>query len=136
MRVGPFLTNSSPTGASAKRLGSHSRSSTVLDAPPAPIQKHRPPLQPPIPQANLLTETSSPSARHLVTLSLFGAALVLERYATITLITSYMPRFILLLIIRSLPGPNLPYSSIPSFFFLMIRRPPKSTLFPYTPLFR
>src|SRR2546427_3517993 len=26
--------------------------------------------------------------------------------------------------------------SIPSFFFLMIRRPPRSTLFPYTTLFR
>src|SRR6266487_5355576 len=28
------------------------------------------------------------------------------------------------------------YSSRPSFFFLMIRRPPRSTLFPYTTLFR
>src|SRR6266478_7283688 len=27
-------------------------------------------------------------------------------------------------------------SSLPSFFFLMIRRPPRSTLFPYTTLFR
>src|SRR5438105_10240428 len=27
-------------------------------------------------------------------------------------------------------------SSIPFFFFLMIRRPPRSTLFPYTTLFR
>src|SRR6266542_7099898 len=26
--------------------------------------------------------------------------------------------------------------ALPSFFFLMIRRPPRSTLFPYTPLFR
>src|SRR3989442_5831682 len=26
--------------------------------------------------------------------------------------------------------------SLPSFFFLMIRRPPRSTLFPYTTLFR
>src|SRR6266704_4774883 len=25
---------------------------------------------------------------------------------------------------------------LPSFFFLMMRRPPRSTLFPYTPLFR
>src|SRR2546430_17036804 len=28
------------------------------------------------------------------------------------------------------------YSSCLFFFFLMIRRPPRSTLFPYTPLFR
>src|SRR5687767_15818407 len=28
------------------------------------------------------------------------------------------------------------YSFISSFFFLMIRRPPRSTLFPYTTLFR
>src|SRR5689334_24962075 len=27
-------------------------------------------------------------------------------------------------------------SSIPFFFFLMVRRPPRSTLFPYTTLFR
>src|SRR2546421_8462477 len=27
-------------------------------------------------------------------------------------------------------------AAIPSFFFLMIRRPPRSTLFPYTTLFR
>src|SRR6266513_3541005 len=26
--------------------------------------------------------------------------------------------------------------ALPLFFFLMIRRPPRSTLFPYTPLFR
>src|SRR5258707_13685978 len=31
---------------------------------------------------------------------------------------------------------NLQSSSIHSFFFLMIRRPPRSTLFPYTTLFR
>src|SRR5258707_889456 len=31
------------------------------------------------------------------------------------------------------PPPTLPFSS---FFFLMIRRPPRSTLFPYTTLFR
>src|SRR2546421_10927532 len=32
---------------------------------------------------------------------------------------------------------HCPYSSsCPSFFFLMIRRPPRSTLFPYTTLFR
>src|SRR2546430_12221145 len=30
----------------------------------------------------------------------------------------------------------LPYHSFSSFFFLMIRRPPRSTLFPYTTLFR
>src|SRR6266540_6332217 len=28
------------------------------------------------------------------------------------------------------------FRSFPSFFFLMIRRPPRSTLFPYTTLFR
>src|SRR2546428_10792893 len=28
------------------------------------------------------------------------------------------------------------FSSYPHFFFLMIRRPPRSTLFPYTTLFR
>src|SRR5215813_11930295 len=32
-------------------------------------------------------------------------------------------------------GTNEPFSSI-LFFFLMIRRPPRSTLFPYTTLFR
>src|SRR5262247_4628491 len=34
--------------------------------------------------------------------------------------------------------PNNPHPSflLPSFFFLMIRRPPRSTLFPYTTLFR
>src|SRR2546429_3603880 len=32
---------------------------------------------------------------------------------------------------------NIPASgSVPVFFFLMIRRPPRSTLFPYTTLFR
>src|SRR2546421_10271382 len=31
--------------------------------------------------------------------------------------------------------PSTPYSP-PFFFFLMIRRPPRSTLFPYTTLFR
>src|SRR5260370_1122603 len=31
---------------------------------------------------------------------------------------------------------NLPYTSNHPFFFLMIRRPPRSTLFPYTTLFR
>src|ERR1039458_5446093 len=35
-----------------------------------------------------------------------------------------------------IPGPlSLPWSQ-PTFFFLMIRLPPKSTLFPYTTLFR
>src|SRR3982751_7087461 len=36
-------------------------------------------------------------------------------------------------------GVTLPHVQSPSvlrFFFLMIRRPPRSTLFPYTPLFR
>src|ERR1022692_5198505 len=32
--------------------------------------------------------------------------------------------------------PTQPLSYISSFFFLMIRRPPRSTLFPYTTLFR
>src|SRR5215471_19878123 len=31
---------------------------------------------------------------------------------------------------------NLPYVAAVLFFFLMIRRPPRSTLFPYTTLFR
>src|SRR5205807_10127208 len=31
---------------------------------------------------------------------------------------------------------SLPHNSTSSFFFLMIRRPPRSTLFPYTTLFR
>src|SRR3989442_9816962 len=31
---------------------------------------------------------------------------------------------------------SLPLPSLISFFFLMIRRPPRSTLFPYTTLFR
>src|SRR5258705_13912279 len=31
---------------------------------------------------------------------------------------------------------SIPRSCIPFFFFLMIRRPPRSTLFPYTTLFR
>src|SRR3954462_2446412 len=35
---------------------------------------------------------------------------------------------------RPRPFPHL--RSAPSFFFLMIRRPPRSTLFPYTTLFR
>src|SRR3989454_6218828 len=29
-----------------------------------------------------------------------------------------------------------PHVALPKFFFLMIRRPPRSTLFPYTTLFR
>src|SRR3989304_9215281 len=33
-------------------------------------------------------------------------------------------------------APALLFSSITFFFFLMIRRPPRSTLFPYTTLFR
>src|SRR5258708_35651199 len=33
-------------------------------------------------------------------------------------------------------SPLLRYSTLCSFFFLMIRRPPRSTLFPYTTLFR
>src|SRR5690606_41913499 len=31
---------------------------------------------------------------------------------------------------------SISYLSVPSFFFLLIRRPPRSTLFPYTTLFR
>src|SRR2546427_12186198 len=34
------------------------------------------------------------------------------------------------------PYPQLPCPHSVSFFFLMIRRPPRSTLFPYTTLFR
>src|SRR5437588_4982704 len=37
---------------------------------------------------------------------------------------------------RSFGERRLPVSRSPSFFFLMIRRPPRSTLFPYTTLFR
>src|SRR5688572_33403598 len=33
-------------------------------------------------------------------------------------------------------SPSLPYFLSSLFFFLMIRRPPRSTLFPYTTLFR
>src|ERR1039458_4018182 len=33
-------------------------------------------------------------------------------------------------------GPRLPPKPTACFFFLMIRRPPRSTLFPYTTLFR
>src|SRR6185436_20803862 len=36
---------------------------------------------------------------------------------------------------RLIDNPS-PLSLIPLFFFLMIRRPPRSTLFPYTTLFR
>src|SRR2546422_2142661 len=32
--------------------------------------------------------------------------------------------------------PHAPFALFPLFFFLMIRRPPRSTLFPYTTLFR
>src|SRR5690625_6230560 len=37
-----------------------------------------------------------------------------------------------------MPCPSATFrpSPLPSFFFLMIRRPPRSTLFPYTTLFR
>src|SRR2546430_3363329 len=35
-----------------------------------------------------------------------------------------------------IPFPHYTPSDILSFFFLMIRRPPRSTLFPYTTLFR
>src|SRR2546427_11613220 len=37
--------------------------------------------------------------------------------------------------VLSLPNPS-PYWSSLFFFFLIIRQPPRSTLFPYTPLFR
>src|SRR5258708_31978172 len=38
---------------------------------------------------------------------------------------------------KSVPASELcPVHAIPNFFFLMIRRPPRSTLFPYTTLFR
>src|SRR4029434_4969537 len=36
----------------------------------------------------------------------------------------------------SAAAPGVASAIICSFFFLMIRRPPRSTLFPYTPLFR
>src|SRR5256885_351800 len=38
----------------------------------------------------------------------------------------------------AIQGSNVPNpdEAVPSFFFLMIRRPPRSTLFPYTTLFR
>src|SRR2546430_9901841 len=41
--------------------------------------------------------------------------------------------------VQSVVSDTLPYYGIPAlsfFFFLMIRRPPRSTLFPYTTLFR
>src|SRR2546427_11825257 len=37
---------------------------------------------------------------------------------------------------RALRAPYLFSGALVSFFFLMIRRPPRSTLFPYTTLFR
>src|SRR2546430_8806056 len=37
---------------------------------------------------------------------------------------------------RSQATPTRAVSTFPLFFFLMIRRPPRSTLFPYTTLFR
>src|SRR2546427_440643 len=39
-------------------------------------------------------------------------------------------------VVSVVPTSLSPYSRHPSFFFLMIRRPPRSTLFPYTTLFR
>src|SRR5580658_2802649 len=41
----------------------------------------------------------------------------------------------LVFVVGSISFPRQPYTS-PFFFFLMIRRPPRSTLFPYTTLFR
>src|SRR5262249_61040300 len=48
--------------------------------------------------------------------------------------TAYLPP-LLTAYIRP-PFFPLPSHVFPSFFFLMIRRPPRSTLFPYTTLFR
>src|SRR6266542_2971254 len=42
----------------------------------------------------------------------------------------------LLLIFPSIPGRFSGFALLCLFFFLMIRRPPRSTLFPYTTLFR
>src|SRR2546422_10607114 len=47
-----------------------------------------------------------------------------------------MPGLVHWLFTRSLYSFQRHTSSIFSFFFLMIRRPPRSTLFPYTTLFR
>src|SRR2546430_8851159 len=38
--------------------------------------------------------------------------------------------------VSGLPVPGCPPARVRFFFFLMIRRPPRSTLFPYTTLFR
>src|SRR2546423_17740 len=38
--------------------------------------------------------------------------------------------------LRAIPVPLLVTETVNPFFFLMIRRPPRSTLFPYTTLFR
>src|SRR6266705_6270432 len=43
---------------------------------------------------------------------------------------------ICLYIFNTIPSVPLPFVSLLFFFFLMIRRPPRSTLFPYTTLFR
>src|SRR6266542_2132032 len=52
----------------------------------------------------------------------------------------YLPvctlRSSLSLLLRSLPSSSLSFPFCFIFFFLMIRRPPRSTLFPYTTLFR
>src|SRR2546427_11281119 len=45
----------------------------------------------------------------------------------------HLPVYVCVLVFFFLPYPAL---SIFFFFFLMIRRPPRSTLFPYTTLFR
>src|SRR2546430_5778947 len=69
--------------------------------------------------------------------------------------TTVLPRYFLILYTLSLLFPSSPFASFPQslsttltpypslrppsslfFFFLMIRRPPRSTLFPYTTLFR
>src|SRR2546422_6599016 len=43
----------------------------------------------------------------------------------------------MILLVRLVPSPGYSHLlSLFSFFFLMIRRPPRSTLFPYTTLFR
>src|SRR5262249_56152149 len=51
--------------------------------------------------------------------------------------SAYVHPFTQILLIHKLSSSTIdPYSLSPNFIFLMIRRPPRSTLFPYTTLFR
>src|SRR2546427_12766770 len=52
----------------------------------------------------------------------------MPRHRPLTLVSTAHRSALLLALLRS--------CSVPVFFFLMIRRPPRSTLFPYTTLFR